>query len=228
MNWSIQQSKVLSTTEIQEIWKDLDRRSRRSRNSRQNRAIFLLSTVYGLRCSEIRQLRLADVKSSLAKPYIKLRKATTKRRKTREVPLNIDRHAADQLRQWKEERTSMGAGNKDPFVCTLARKPDDFETAAAPGSPAVHLANRRGPGQPLARQSVAGRFKSACRILGPDRLEGISIHSGRHSCASVLLRQGMDLVRVKEILGHSNVSTTSVYLHVIDGDDPKDDYFSGL
>jgi integrase len=38
-------------------------------------------------------------------------------------------------------------------------------------------------------------------------------HDLRHSCASRLLAGGMDLAQVKEIMGHSSVTVTELYLH---------------
>ncbi len=43
-------------------------------------------------------------------------------------------------------------------------------------------------------------------------------HTLRHAGASELLRRGFTLADVQRLLGHSNVSTTSVYLHVFDSD----------
>ena len=43
-------------------------------------------------------------------------------------------------------------------------------------------------------------------------------HTLRHAGASELLCRGFTLADVQRILGHSNVSTTSVYLHVFDSD----------
>ncbi len=39
-------------------------------------------------------------------------------------------------------------------------------------------------------------------------------HIFRHSCATHLLQRGVNVKIVQEILGHSNMSTTSIYLHI--------------
>jgi len=53
-------------------------------------------------------------------------------------------------------------------------------------------------------------FDGACRRAG---IEGLRFHDLRHTFASRLVEEGVDLIRVKELLGHSTVKITERYTH---------------
>jgi len=42
----------------------------------------------------------------------------------------------------------------------------------------------------------------------------VSLHSLRHTYATHLLEEGVNIVTLKELLGHSDITTTMIYLHV--------------
>jgi integrase len=67
---------------------------------------------------------------------------------------------------------------------------------------------------PLSRHTLRKRFRTACKVLGSDRLRTLTIHHGRHTFISHALAGGRTLAEVRDAAGHANVSITSGYLHV--------------
>lgn len=197
-NWRIDSTMILSMPEIQQVLTDLKRRTKRSIGSRQNRVIFRLASCCGLRASEIVGLNLADVHVGIGRSYLSLPKRITKSRKARRIPLWWDAGTLADIESWKKERQQQAATGKDPFVC--AQSADAF-------------------GHRLDRFAVRRKFKVACRCLGPERLQTLTIHHGRHSFISHALAGGKSLAQVRDCAGHSNVAITSIYVNVATDDD---------
>ena len=47
-----------------------------------------------------------------------------------------------------------------------------------------------------------------------DIKKDVSLHSLRHSYATHLLEDGVNIVTIKELLGHAHITTTMIYLHI--------------
>jgi integrase len=60
-------------------------------------------------------------------------------------------------------------------------------------------------------QALQRSFETARRVAG---VVGFRIHDLRHTCASWLVMEGVNLYFVKELLGHASVETTERYAHL--------------
>ncbi len=67
-------------------------------------------------------------------------------------------------------------------------------------------------GSPISSRTISRIVKKYSAMLGT--VDPISPHVLRHSFATHLLDNGADLMAIKEMLGHSSLSTTQVYSHV--------------
>lgn len=67
-------------------------------------------------------------------------------------------------------------------------------------------------GTPLGTNGIRLRVKKAIQTIA--ELKKMSPHVLRHTFATHLLNAGADLMALKDLLGHANLSTTQVYTHV--------------
>lgn len=70
--------------------------------------------------------------------------------------------------------------------------------------------------------TVQGRIKPGTvqdlfkRLRKRTGIENIHPHTLRHTFATELMQSGMNIYNVSKLLGHTNIQTTSIYLHVTD------------
>ncbi len=149
------------------------------------RDLAILETFYatGIRLSELQGLDMDDV--DLIGEQVKVR---GKGRKERIVPLGSS--AVKALRKYELRRAEVAG-----------RGP-------AADRQAVFLNDR---GRRLSRRQIQEIVRRA--VADGAQEEGMSPHALRHSFATHLLDAGADLMAVKELLGHSSLSTTSIYTH---------------
>lgn len=110
-------------------------------------------------------------------------------------------------------KVEQGKGKKDRYTILSKTTLATLRKYYQHYRPKEYLFNGKGAGSPMAARSVQHCFGLALKKAG---LEGkdYSIHTLSHSFATHLLENGTDLHTIKELLGHSKLETTMVYLHL--------------
>jgi integrase/recombinase XerD len=65
---------------------------------------------------------------------------------------------------------------------------------------------------PISVRNIQVVFKNGVKAAGIKKK--VSVHTLRHSFATHLLNQGASILQIKELLGHYDIQTTTVYLHL--------------
>ncbi len=185
--------KVLSVAEVDQLIRACEDETRAARpgTSGRLRALrlhALLETLYatGMRVSELVSLPL-----SAARQDGRFLMITGKGNKERLVPLS--ERSKNAMQKWLGELTQEKPQNGEgPFLFPASSQSGYF-TRQAFARDLKDLAIRSG--------------------LAPSR---VSPHVLRHAFASHLLQNGADLRSVQQLLGHSDISTTQIYTHVMD------------
>lgn len=109
-------------------------------------------------------------------------------------------------------RIVKSKGNHDRYVPLSASIVIGLDKYLRSSLPVNYLFNGKIKGEPLGHSAVQQSFRLA---LGQANIiKDASVHTLRHSFATHLLEDGVDIVTIKELLGHVNIETTMMYLHV--------------
>lgn len=110
----------------------------------------------------------------------------------------------------------MGKGGKERYIlisdATVLQLLREYyeENENAIKASGYFFVNKRG--DRFTEQSIRLMIKKYTKLAGIDR--NITPHMFRHSFATYLIEEGVDISCVKEILGHSSIKTTQVYVHI--------------
>jgi integrase/recombinase XerD len=105
-----------------------------------------------------------------------------------------------------------GKGNKDRYTILSKVALQDLRDYWKRYRPRTWLFPGRQADQPIGDSSIQKAFQRA-RDKAGIRKE-VTVHTLRHSFATHLLEQGVNLFTIKELLGHKTIKTTLIYLHL--------------
>ncbi|SMO85888.1 tyrosine-type recombinase/integrase [Solitalea koreensis] len=146
----------------------------------------LIGLLYGcgLRCMEVRSLRLAD--------------------------LDFDR---------QQVKVVQGKGKKDRYVPLSSHLIRGLKTYISVEKPQDYLFGGQIQGRAggdfdsrYSQKGVQWAVKEAAKRAGIRK--SVCVHTLRHTFATHLLEDGLDIISLKDLLGHENIETTMLYLHI--------------
>ena len=157
-----------------------------------NKAILALMANMGLRVSEVVNLKPGDLNLTKRKLRVVNGKGGVDR------DLIIPEYTAEILREWKKSKPK----NSRHFFTTIKDK-SGGQFASSKGS------------QVSVRyiQFMVKRYGERAGIN-----KDITPHTLRHTFATGFIRQGQNVMRLKKILGHSDISTTQIYVTLANKD----------
>jgi site-specific recombinase XerD len=146
----------------------------------------LIGLLYGcgLRCMEVRNLMLCD--------------------------LDFDR---------LQLKVVQGKGKKDRYVPLSAHLVRGLKAYIAAENPSIYLFNGKPNGRAggdfdsrYSQRGVQFVIKQACKKAGI--IKDVCVQTLRHTFATHLLEDGLDLITIKNLLGHQAIETTLIYLQI--------------
>lgn len=146
----------------------------------------LIGLLYGcgLRCMEVRSVRLPD--------------------------LDFDR---------LQLKVVQGKGKKDRYVPLSAHLVRGLKTYISVEKPEDYLFGGQIQGRAggdfdsrYSQKGVQWAVKEAAKRAGIRK--SVCVHTLRHTFATHLLEDGLDIITLKDLLGHENIETTMLYLHI--------------
>lgn len=146
----------------------------------------LIALLYGcgLRCAEVRNIKLNDLDFDRSILHVRQGKG----KKDRYAPLgNFLVNALSSYISIYEPRTWLFDAQR------VKGRVEEFD-------------------KNFSKRGIQWAIRAAAKLAGIKK--DVNVHTLRHTFATHLLEDGLDILSIKELLGHARIETTLIYLHV--------------
>ena len=189
--------------EVEEMQKLLDMPNKRYITGLRNKVILNLMWNMGLRVSEVVNLKPRDINLTNRNLRIVNGKGGVDR------DITIPEGITYLLKEWKDRRPK----ESDYFICNIKSREAKYQIKTKDGRTLKPTSKK---GSKLSVRSIQIMIKNYSRRSGIDK--HITPHTLRHSYATEFIRQGKSVMTLKQILGHSDISTTQLYVTLANKD----------
>jgi integrase/recombinase XerD len=121
------------------------------------------------------------------------------------VNLNVEDLELDEKIGWVRQ----GKGGKDRFFILSEKVSKKLQKYIGDRRRGLVFTGRNGT---LSKRTIQKIVKGTAEKAGLKK--NVHVHTLRHSFATHLLEAGVDIRKIQELLGHSDLSTTQIYAHV--------------
>ncbi len=163
-----------------------------------DRALVITLAGTGVRASELCGLKVGDVDPG-ADPTLRVH---GKGGRTRVVPLSPQ--VSEAISSYLADRRTRFAGVDRPAPARGDRGEDPLFVTYS--------------GSPLTRGALKQYVYRWLLRAGVPRPDGEAVHAFRHTFATGLIHNGADLASVRQLLGHSSIASTQIYLRMTGAD----------
>lgn len=107
----------------------------------------------------------------------------------------------------------QGKGKKDRYAILSQKSLEILRDYWKVYKPKDWLFEGMKEGTSYTRRGVQDMFQKAVKKTGIKK--DVSLHSLRHAFATHMLESNVNLFHIKQLLGHADISTTTIYLHMV-------------